>query len=38
MIGTVLRFMGDLTNARRRIERMLDRYIDPLLPFHCVSR
>jgi len=25
MIGTVLRFMGDLSNARRRIERMLDR-------------
>src|SRR6516165_1085172 len=36
MIGTVLRFMGDLTNARRRIERMLDRYIDPLLRSHAI--
>jgi len=26
MIGTVLRYMGDLTNARRHIERMLSRY------------
>src|SRR5262249_13449669 len=28
MIGTVLRYLGDLTNARRHIERMLDRYVD----------
>jgi predicted ATPase len=30
MIGTVLRYTGDLTNARRHIERMLGRYVDPL--------
>ncbi|MBV8132975.1 MAG: winged helix-turn-helix domain-containing protein [Alphaproteobacteria bacterium] len=36
MIGTVLRFMGDLSNARRRIERMLDRYVDPLLRSHAI--
>src|SRR6516164_9764371 len=28
MIGTVLRYLGDLTNARRHIERMLSRYVD----------
>jgi hypothetical protein len=30
MIGTVLRYTGDLTNARHHIERMLGRYVDPL--------
>jgi hypothetical protein len=29
MIGTVLHYMGDQTNARRHIERMLRRYVDP---------
>jgi predicted ATPase len=29
MIGTVLRYMGDLINARRHIEHMLSRYVDP---------
>jgi len=28
MIGTVLRYLGDLTNARHYIERMLSRYFD----------
>jgi len=28
MIGTVLRYLGDLTNARHHIERMLSRYVD----------
>jgi predicted ATPase/DNA-binding winged helix-turn-helix (wHTH) protein len=29
MIGTVLHYMGDQTSARRHIERMLRRYVDP---------
>jgi len=29
MIGTVLHYMGDQTNARRHIERMLNQYVDP---------
>jgi predicted ATPase len=36
MIGNVLRFMGDLTNARRHIERMLSRYVDPLRRSHTI--
>ena len=36
IIGTVLRYLGDLTNARRRIERMLDQYIDPLHRSHAI--
>ena len=36
MIGTVLRYRGDLSSARRRIERMLDRYVDPLLWSHSI--
>ena len=36
MIGTVLRYRGDLSSARRRIERMLDRYVDPLLRSHSI--
>jgi predicted ATPase len=36
MIGNVLRFMGDLTNARRHIERMLGRYVDPLHRSHTI--
>jgi predicted ATPase/DNA-binding winged helix-turn-helix (wHTH) protein len=30
MIGSMRLFMGDQTNARRHIERMLSRYVDPL--------
>jgi predicted ATPase/DNA-binding winged helix-turn-helix (wHTH) protein len=36
MIGTVLRYMGDLTNARRHIERMLSRYVDPPHQSHTI--
>ena len=36
MIGTALRYMGDLTNARRRIERMLTQYVDPLHRSHAI--
>jgi predicted ATPase/DNA-binding winged helix-turn-helix (wHTH) protein len=36
MTGTVLRYMGDLTNARRLIERMLSRYVNPLLRSHAI--
>ena len=36
MIGTVLRYRGDLSSARRRIEGMLDRYVDPLLRSHSI--
>ena len=36
MIGTVLRFMGDLTNARWHIERMLDQYVDPQHRSHVI--
>src|SRR6516164_6580949 len=30
MIGSMRLYMGDQTNARRHIERMLSRYVDPL--------
>ena len=36
MIGTALRYMGDLGNARRRIERMLGQYIDPPHRSHAI--
>jgi predicted ATPase/DNA-binding winged helix-turn-helix (wHTH) protein len=36
MIGTVLRYRGDLSSARRRIERMLNQYVDPLLRSHAI--
>jgi predicted ATPase/DNA-binding winged helix-turn-helix (wHTH) protein len=36
MIGTVLRYTGDLTDARRHIERMLGQYIDPLHRSHTI--
>ena len=36
MIGTVLRYTGDLTNARSHIERMLSRYVDPLDRSHTI--
>ena len=36
MIGTVQHYLGDLTNARHRIERMLDQYIDPLHRSHAI--
>ena len=36
MIGTVLRYTGDLTDARRHLERMLDRYVDPLHRSHTI--
>ena len=36
MIGTVLLYMGDLTNGRRRIERMLSRYAEPLDRSHTI--
>jgi hypothetical protein len=35
--GTVLRYMGDLTNARRHIERMLSRYVDPRHQSHTIT-
>jgi predicted ATPase/DNA-binding winged helix-turn-helix (wHTH) protein len=34
MIGATLRYTGDLINARRHIEHMLDRYVDPLHRSH----
>ena len=36
MIGTVLRYLGDLTNARRHIERMLSGYVDGLHHSHSI--
>jgi predicted ATPase len=36
MIGTVLHYMGDQTNARRHIERMLSRYVEPLHRSHTI--
>jgi hypothetical protein len=36
MIGSIRLFMGDQTNARRHIERMLSRYVDPLHRSHTV--
>jgi predicted ATPase len=36
MIGTVLRYLGDLTNARHHIERMLSGYLDPLHRSHTI--
>jgi hypothetical protein len=30
MFGVVLHYLGDQTEARRHIERMLDRYIAPV--------
>jgi predicted ATPase/DNA-binding winged helix-turn-helix (wHTH) protein len=36
MIGSMRLFMGDQTNARRHIERMLSRYVDPLHRSHTI--
>ena len=36
MIGTVLHYMGNQTNARRYIERMLSRYVAPLHRSHAI--
>jgi predicted ATPase len=36
MTGTVLRYMGDLSNARRYIECMLGRYVDPVHRSHAI--
>src|SRR5215471_9231077 len=36
MIGTVLRYTGDLANARRRLERMLRQYVDPPRRSHSI--
>jgi len=36
MTGTVFRYMGDLTTARRHLERMLGRYVDPLHRSHVI--
>jgi predicted ATPase/DNA-binding winged helix-turn-helix (wHTH) protein len=36
MIGTVLHYTGNLTNARRHIEHMLDHYVDPLHRSHTI--
>jgi predicted ATPase len=36
MIGTVLHYVGDQTNARRHIERMLGRYVDPPRRSHTI--
>jgi predicted ATPase/DNA-binding winged helix-turn-helix (wHTH) protein len=36
MIGSVRLWMGDQTNARRHIERMLSRYVDPLHRSHAL--
>lgn len=36
MIGSMQHFVGDQTNARRHIERMLSRYVDPLHRSHTI--
>src|SRR5947208_1215534 len=36
MIGSMLHYVGDQTKARRRIERMLSRYVDPLHRSHTI--
>jgi predicted ATPase len=36
MFGSMRLFMGDQTNARRHIERMLSRYVDPLHRSHTI--
>jgi predicted ATPase len=36
MIGTMLLYLGDQINARRHIERMLSRYVDPLHRSHTI--
>jgi predicted ATPase/DNA-binding winged helix-turn-helix (wHTH) protein len=36
MIGSMRLFMGDQTGARRHIERMLSRYVDPLHRSHAI--
>jgi len=36
MIGTPLHYLGDQTNARRHIERMLDRYVTPVHRAHLI--
>ena len=36
MIGTVLHYIGDQTNARRHIERMLSGYLDPRHRSHTI--
>src|SRR5215469_5554598 len=36
MIGTVLHYIGNQTNARRYIERMLSRYVAPLHRSHAI--
>jgi predicted ATPase/DNA-binding winged helix-turn-helix (wHTH) protein len=36
MIGSMRLYMGDQTNARRHIERMLSRYVDPLHRSHTI--
>ena len=36
MIGTVLHYVGEQTNARRHIERMLSGYLDPLHRSHTI--
>ena len=36
MIGTVLHYVGDQTNARRHIERMLSGYLDPRHRSHTI--
>jgi predicted ATPase/DNA-binding winged helix-turn-helix (wHTH) protein len=36
MIGSIRLYMGDQTSARRHIERMLSRYVDPLHRSHTI--
>ena len=36
MVGSMRLFMGDQTDARRHIERMLSRYVDPLHRSHMI--
>jgi predicted ATPase/DNA-binding winged helix-turn-helix (wHTH) protein len=36
MVGSIRLYMGDQTDARRHIERMLSRYVDPLHRSHII--
>src|SRR5262249_51077735 len=36
MLGSMRHFVGDQTNARRHIERMLSRFVDPLQRSHTI--
>jgi predicted ATPase len=36
MVGASLHYLGDQTNARQHLERMLDRYLDPVRRSHTI--